>query len=231
MNRSRSKSGGGGHPRWFVRGDADGLAGLFVDNLLQLLLIAVLCPLVCGLPMELIISRILPAAAISILFGNVFYSWQAWRLAKASGRDDVTALPYGINTVSLIAYIFLIMGPVWRETGNIDLVWQAGIFACLAGGALELAGAFRPDPAVFPPRRAPRDPGGHRHYVYCNGVCVSDFCLTGSRAGAHDVNRIGLRHQSAPSVWVSGRIGSNSNRRSDSMGSALGRTSLVHSVN
>jgi len=155
MNRSRSKSGGGGHPRWFVRGDADGLAGLFVDNLLQLLLIAVLCPLVCGLPMELIISRILPAAAISILFGNVFYSWQAWRLAKASGRDDVTALPYGINTVSLIAYIFLIMGPVWRETGNIDLVWQAGIFACLAGGALELAGAFIVDPIRrFFPRAA-----------------------------------------------------------------------------
>jgi len=28
---------------WFVRGDIDGFFGLFVDNLLQLMLIAVLC--------------------------------------------------------------------------------------------------------------------------------------------------------------------------------------------
>lgn len=133
-------------PRWFVRGDSDGFAGLFIDNLLQLLLIAVLCPLVCGLPSELIISRILPAAAVSILFGNLFYSWQAWKLARATGRDDVTALPYGINTVSLIAYIFLIMGPIWRATGDADLVWQAGVFACLIGGILELVAAFFVDP-------------------------------------------------------------------------------------
>jgi len=141
--------------RWFVRGDLDGFAGLFIDNLLQLLLIAVLCPLVCGLPMELIISRILPAAAISILIGNFFYSWQAWKLARATGRNDVTALPYGINTVSLIAYIFLIMGPIWRETGDSNLVWQAGVFACLVGGILELAAAFLVDPIRrFFPRAA-----------------------------------------------------------------------------
>jgi AGZA family xanthine/uracil permease-like MFS transporter len=37
-------------PGWFVRGDIDGFFGLFVDNLLQLMLIAVLCGQVCGLP-------------------------------------------------------------------------------------------------------------------------------------------------------------------------------------
>ena len=93
---------------WFVRGDIDGFFGLFVDNLLQLMLIAVLCTKVCGMPPELVYGRILPGAALSILFGNIFYTWQARRLAIRTGRPDVTALPYGINTVSLIAFVFLI---------------------------------------------------------------------------------------------------------------------------
>jgi len=33
------------------------------------------------------------------------------KLARASGRTDVCALPYGINTVSLFAYVFLVMLP------------------------------------------------------------------------------------------------------------------------
>lgn len=128
-------------PRWFVRGDIDGFFGLFVDNLLQLMLIVELCGVI-GLPEELITRRILPGAALSILFGNVFYSWQAYRVARDTGRDDVTALPYGINTVSLLAYIFFIIGPVLRQTGDPILAWQAGLFACLASALFEIGGAF-----------------------------------------------------------------------------------------
>lgn len=127
---------------WFVRGDIDGFFGLFVDNLLQLMLIAVLCTQVCGMPAELVYGRILPGAALSILFGNAFYTWQARRLAIRSGREDVTALPYGINTVSLIAYVFLIIAPIYFETKDPHLAWQAGLFACLASAVLECAGAF-----------------------------------------------------------------------------------------
>lgn len=127
---------------WFVRGDIDGFFGLFVDNLLQLMLIAVLCGNVCGMPVELVYGRILPGAALSILFGNLFYAWQARKLAIRTGRTDVTALPYGINTVSLIAFVFLIIAPIYFETKNPVLAWQAGLFACLASALLEIAGAF-----------------------------------------------------------------------------------------
>lgn len=129
------------HP-WFVRGDIDGFFGLFIDNLLQLMVIAVLGPLVSRLPVELITGRILPGAAISILIGNLLYAWQARRLMRESGRTDVTALPYGINTPSLLAFLFLIMGPVYQETGNPTLAWQAGLLACLLSGIMETAGAF-----------------------------------------------------------------------------------------
>lgn len=140
-------------PRWFVKGDWDGFVGLFIDNLLQLLLIATLCPLVCGIPLAMVTGVILPGAAVSIIAGNLFYSWQAWRLARRTGRDDVTALPYGINTVSLIAFLFFIMAPVWQATHNPMKVWEAGVFACLLSGLLEIAGAFCADPLR---RNAPR---------------------------------------------------------------------------
>ena len=130
---------------WFVRGDIDGFFGLFVDNLLQLMLIAVLCTQVCGMPPELVYGRILPGAALSILFGNIFYTWQARRLAIRTGRTDVTALPYGINTVSLIAFVFLIIAPIYFETRTPTLAWQAGLFACLASALLECIGAFTGD--------------------------------------------------------------------------------------
>ena len=139
--------------KWFVNGDWDGFIGLFIDNLLQLLLIATLCPLVCGIPLATVAGLILPGAAVSVVAGNLFYSWQAWRLAKRTGRDDVTALPYGINTVSLIAFLFFIMAPVWQATKDPVKVWEAGVFACLVSGLLELALAFFADPLR---RNAPR---------------------------------------------------------------------------
>src|SRR4051794_12815645 len=128
--------------KWFVRGDIDGFFGLFVDNLLQLLLILTLCPIACGLPGAFVVGTILPGAAVSIAAGNFFYAWQARRLERAEKRDDVTALPFGINTVSLVAFIFLIMAPVYRDTNDAQLAWRAGLFACLVNGVMEIAGAF-----------------------------------------------------------------------------------------
>jgi len=80
--------------RWFVRGDIDGFFGLFIDNLLQLMILSVLGRAVCGFPAELINQRILPGAAASVLVGNLFYAWQARQLARRTGRDDITALPW-----------------------------------------------------------------------------------------------------------------------------------------
>ncbi len=129
-------------PPWFVHGDLDGFFGLFIDNLLELMLITVLCRTACGFPASFITGRILPGAAFSILAGNLFYSWQARRLAKKTGRTSVTALPFGINTVSLLAFIYLVMGPVYYETGDSSLAWKAGLAACFLSGLIEMAGAF-----------------------------------------------------------------------------------------
>src|ERR1700704_4173734 len=134
--------------RWISRGDIDGFFGLALDNLVQLLLIDTLCRFVLGFPPELVYGRVLPGAAVSILVGNLFYAYQARRLAERTGRTDVCALPYGINTVSLIAHVFLIMLPakaLATAAGAADparIAWQAGLVATLSSGIIELACAF-----------------------------------------------------------------------------------------
>lgn len=137
-------------PRWFVRGDVDGFFGLALDNLIQVLLISSLWTQVLGFSTARLYGRILPGVAISLVAGNLFYAWQAHRLASRTGRDDVCALPYGINTVSLIGYVFLIMLPsklAALEGGASlaqaeDAAFAAGVVAAIGSGVLEAGGAF-----------------------------------------------------------------------------------------
>ena len=129
----------------FVKRDIDGFFGLLIDNLVQLLLIPSLCAGLCGMTGEdsrFIFVHMLPGAAVSILVGNVFYAWQAHRLAKRLNRSDVTALPYGINTPSLLVYVFFVMAPAYSRTKSAEYAWQMGLLACLGSGLIEFFGAF-----------------------------------------------------------------------------------------
>ena len=141
---------GGPGPRWWVRGDLDGFLGLGLDNLIQILLIVSLCRGVLGYPDRLIFGVILPATGLSLVVGNIAYAIQAHRLAAAEQRADRTALPYGINTVSLFAFVFLVMLPVklaalgqgLAPRQAVELSWRAGMVACLGSGLIEAGGAF-----------------------------------------------------------------------------------------
>jgi AGZA family xanthine/uracil permease-like MFS transporter len=126
---------------WWQRGDLDGFFGLFIDNLIQLILIVTLCTTLLGMPDTLVYGRILPGVAISLLLGNLFYAFQARSLTQRNGKQ-ATALPYGVNTVSLFAYILFVMLPVVKSTGNAELAWKMGLVACLGSGLIELGGAF-----------------------------------------------------------------------------------------
>jgi len=131
-------SAGGG---WFVANDIDGFFGLFVDNLCQLLVIASLCPALAGLPDSIVVVHILPGIAVSLIAGNLFYAWQAARLSRKTGKP-VTALPFGINTVSLFAFIFFILAPVYRETHDANLAWKVSLAAGFLGGMIEIIASF-----------------------------------------------------------------------------------------
>jgi AGZA family xanthine/uracil permease-like MFS transporter len=140
-------------PSWFVRRDLDGFFGLALDNLIQILVIVSLTQGVLQFPASLVYGRILPSIALSLIVGNFYYSWLAYQQGKKQGRSDLTALPYGINTVSLFAYVFLVMLPVRLEalSRGIDgeqaseLAWGAGLIACLGSGLIEFGGAWVAD--------------------------------------------------------------------------------------
>lgn len=140
----------------FVKRDLDGFFGLLIDNLVQLLIIPLLCAQACGMTGDesrYVFRYMLPGAAVSILIGNLFYAWQAHRLAARTDRSDVTALPYGINTPSLLVYIYFVMAPVYARTKSAEAAWQMGLFACLGSGLIEFVGAFV---AGWIRRRTPR---------------------------------------------------------------------------
>jgi len=132
----------------FVRGDIDGFFGLLLDNLVQFLVVSAMLTGIYGMPAEIVFGRIFPGAALSLLLGNAYYAWQARRVAIRERRTDVCALPYGINTPSMYAFIFLIIAPVWaanRETLGDEkaavLAWHVCLAASFASGLIELAGA------------------------------------------------------------------------------------------
>ncbi len=133
--------------RWFVRSDLDGFFGLAVDNLVQLLLIDSLCRYVLGFDADLVRRHILPGTAIAVLAGNVFYANQAMQLARRTGRNDVCALPFGVNTPSVFAFVLLVMLPAKLgavASGAADpqrVAFQAGLAACFGSGVIELSGA------------------------------------------------------------------------------------------
>ncbi len=136
-------------PRWFVRGDIDGLFGLALDNLIQVLLLTSLTVNVLGFSNDLVFKRVLPGVGVSLVVGNLFYANQARKLQKRTGRDDVCALPYGINTGTLIGVVFLVMLPAklialsqgaTLEQAS-ERAFEAGIVATVATGIVEAGSA------------------------------------------------------------------------------------------
>src|SRR5580700_1060863 len=87
---AHANAGPSGRVRWFVPGDWDCFFALFFSGFPDLLLIAGLAPL-CGFPPSTVTTRILPGVALSILAGNIFYSWQAHRLTERTGREPCLA--------------------------------------------------------------------------------------------------------------------------------------------
>ena len=134
--------------RLFVRGDVDGFFAIAMDNLIQLLLIPALCIGVVGMAPPFVYGRILPGIAVSYVVGNLFYAWQAHRLARRENRTDVCAIPFGLNTPTMVAYAFLVMLParqlaLARGAADPDAAArQAGLCACLGSGLIEFSGAF-----------------------------------------------------------------------------------------
>ncbi len=79
----------------------------------------------------------------------------AFRLARRSGRTDVTAMPLGLDTPGTFGIALFVLGPAFQEAQRQGLdvraaahfTWQIGICTLLASGLFKLV--VRRGPAGF----------------------------------------------------------------------------------
>jgi adenine/guanine/hypoxanthine permease len=139
-----------GWARW---GDVNAFFGLMLDN------VAVMVILVSAITLgpvgaeetkftpQFVLTRMIPGTALGVLIGDLVYTWMAFRLARRTGRSDVTAMPLGLDTPSTFGVAFLVLLPSLQE-GTRDLklghdeamlfAWRVGVVVLLICGVFKV---------------------------------------------------------------------------------------------
>ncbi len=128
--------------RWAQWGDLNAFFGLMLDNVTILVILTGILVGVFGYPAGKVYTLMIPGTALGVLFGDAVYTWLAFRLAKRTGRTDVTAMPLGLDTPSTIGIATAVIGPVYLETKDAILAWQVGMATLMIIGIFKVALSF-----------------------------------------------------------------------------------------
>jgi AGZA family xanthine/uracil permease-like MFS transporter len=136
--------------RWAAPGDVNAFFGLMLDNIADLLLTVGLLSAAYGFPTDFALQHMVPGTAIGVLVGDLLFFWMALRLARRTGRTDVTAMPLGLDTPSTFGMVVFVLGPAFRDAQAVfpDVTeaarhaWHIGICAILISGLFKFACAF-----------------------------------------------------------------------------------------
>src|SRR5205809_685898 len=102
--------------RWAAWGDVNAFFGLILDNIAVLIvLVGTLSAGPDGFTPDFVIGRMVPGTALGVFLGDLAYTVMAFRLARRTGRDDVTAMPLGLDTPSTFAVGLLVLLPALRH--------------------------------------------------------------------------------------------------------------------
>ena len=99
-------------PKLWVPGDLNGFFGLCTNSITNTLVAVSLMQFVIGFPKEILFGRIVPGLVLSLAVGNIYFAYMAYKLGMKEGRDDVTAVPYGISVPHYFLVTFAIMLPL-----------------------------------------------------------------------------------------------------------------------
>jgi adenine/guanine/hypoxanthine permease len=138
-----------GRYRWFVVGDINGFFGLMFDNLTVLSFLYGILVFVFGYPADIVYGRMFPGTAFGVLFGDLVYTWMAFRLARRTGRN-VTAMPLGLDTPSTIGLALVVLGPAFvslKASGMAEreaalMTWYIGMATMVMVGIIKLVLSF-----------------------------------------------------------------------------------------
>ncbi len=135
--------------RWAAPGDVNAFFGLMLDNVMNLVILAGILVFVYGFPEPLVYTRMFPGTALGVMFGDLVYTWLAFRLARREGRDDVTAMPLGLDAPSTIGMAFTVLGPAYVAAkarmpvpDAAVVAWQVGMACMILIGLFKLAMSF-----------------------------------------------------------------------------------------
>ena len=106
--------------RWFARGDINGFFALAIDNIALLVGMSGILIGIFHMPPAIVLGRMVPGTAAGVLVGDLLYCWLAWRLAQRESRHDVCAMPLGIDTPSMFALSFGVVGPAYLASGDAE---------------------------------------------------------------------------------------------------------------
>ncbi len=136
--------------RWFVAGDINGFFGLMFDNLTVLSFLAGILIFVFKYPAEIVFGKMFPGTALGVLFGDIIYTWMAFRLAKKNKNPHVTAMPLGLDTPSTIGIALTVLGPAFiylksKGMNGYDaamMTWYIGMATMVIIGVFKLLFSF-----------------------------------------------------------------------------------------
>jgi AGZA family xanthine/uracil permease-like MFS transporter len=132
-------------PRSFAAGDIGAFFALALDNLTNLVLLSAILVGGFQFPADVLLTRMIPGTALGVMVGDLLYTAMAIRLARKTGRDDVTAMPLGLDTPSTIGVAVAVLGPAWKASGDAILTWHVGMAVMVIMGVIKVAAAFAGD--------------------------------------------------------------------------------------
>lgn len=108
-----------GHCRWAGWGDINAFFGLILDNIAVMICLVGLVTSAdpaadARYSREFVFTQMIPGTALGVFLGDLVYTWMAMRLARRTGRSDVTAMPLGLDTPSTFAVGPLVLLPALK---------------------------------------------------------------------------------------------------------------------
>ena len=136
--------------RWATSGDVNAYFGLLLDNIAGLVLMVGLLVGGFNMPAEFVLSHMVPGTAIGVLVGDLLYFFMALQLAKKTGRQEVTAMPLGLDTPSIFGLSIFVVGAAYSsalKAGSspeqaATIAWHIGICCMIYAGIFKTVCSF-----------------------------------------------------------------------------------------
>jgi len=133
-----------------VKGDLDAYIYLLSNNVSTMLVGAQFLTTTIG--HDRVYNYVIPGIGISMMLGNAYYVVQALFTASKTGRRDLCAQPFGINTPGLFTFNTSVILAVYTSKGGgrggvqeeaaREIAWKVGVLANFVQGCIEIALSF-----------------------------------------------------------------------------------------